>query len=69
MLAHKFGEKKEKSKKKEILVSVLLNLRDGAFAFTTELSNSSPPSCLSQIWTVAQKWPACSHFQGKNLTF
>lgn len=52
MLAHKFGE----GEKKEILVSVLLDLRDGAFSFTTELSNSNVPSCVLQIWTLAQKW-------------
>lgn len=65
MLAHKFGE----GEKKEILVSVLLDLRDGAFSFTTELSNSNVPSCVLQIWTLAQKWLTWSHFQGKMLTF
>lgn len=55
--------------KKEILVSVLLDLRDGAFSFTTELSNSSLPSCVVQIWMLAQMCLTCSHFQGKILTF
>lgn len=65
MLAHRFGE----GEKKEILVSVLSDLRDGAFSFTTELSNSSVPSCVLKIWMSAQKWLASSHFQGKMLTF
>lgn len=56
-------------RKKEILVSVLLDLRDGAFLFTTEVSNSSVPSCVLQTWMLAQKWLASSHLQGKMLTF
>lgn len=55
-------------KKTQKLVSVLPNLQDGAFSVTTKLSNSSPPSCLLQNQTFAQKWPACSHFQGNTFT-
>lgn len=58
-----------RGRKKEILVSVLLDLRDGAFSFTTELNNPSVPSCVLQIWMLAQKWLAWSHFQGKMLSF
>lgn len=60
---------RKKKKINEILVSVLLNLQHGAFSFTTKLTNSSPPRYLLQIWISAQKWPACSHFQGKMLIF
>lgn len=56
-------------RKKEILVSVLLDLLDGTFSFTAELSNPSVPSCILQIWMWAQNWLAWSHFQGTTLTF